>query len=145
MITYAVSAGIGLTCLVFAALFWFPGNQMLPRVTTVLVMTGVAGLTTTWAGEQAGGALGTVTRLMDQITLDMVDARISGLIAFALVFIVGLQLWRRTVSVITLVAAALLPLLTRSATGDLGNGVRQIVTGIVQFFGGLIGSVTGLG
>src|SRR5689334_5602988 len=95
--TYAVTAGTGLACLAIAALLWFIGNRMLPRVTTVLVMTGVAGLVTTWAGEQATGAIGTITKAIDTITVEKLDAKVSGLIALAALFIVGVHLWRRQV------------------------------------------------
>ncbi|MBC9000532.1 hypothetical protein [Micromonospora aurantiaca (nom. illeg.)] len=143
--TYAVSAGAGLACLVIATLLWTVGNRMLPRVTTVLVMTGVSGLITTWAGEQADGAVGSITKLIDKLTMDKLDAKVSGLIALAAFFVVAVHMWRKQVDWITLAAAALLPLAVRSATGDFGDGLEQLVKGITEFVGSIVGSFTGTG
>ncbi|MEU3455560.1 hypothetical protein ABZ671_18460 [Micromonospora sp. NPDC006766] len=141
--TYAVSAGVGVACLVIAALFWFIGNRMLPRLTTCLVMTGVAGLITTWAGETASGAIGSITKLIDKLTLSKLDAKVSGLIALVAVFILVIHLWRKQVGWLTLAAAALLPIAVRSATGDLGDGLHTLVQGITDFFASLVGPLTG--
>lgn len=140
---YAVSATVGLVCLIASVLLWTIGNRMLPRLTVLLILTGVAGLTSTWAGRQAGGAIGTANGVLDGVTVDLFGARVSSFVAFILAFIVGVQLYRKQVGTLTLFAAALLPIAVRGATGDMGSALANVVAGIARFVGGLVATLTG--
>lgn len=135
MTQYAISATAGMFLLIMAGLLWFVGNQMLPRLTAVLVAIGVAGIVTTGAGDTANSTLVTINRVIDKFTVDTVDTRVSGFIAFIAGFIVIAHIKRRSVSTLTLAAAALFPLALRASTGDLGDGLRSLFAGLVNVVG----------
>ncbi|MEU7802699.1 hypothetical protein AB0B10_25905 [Micromonospora arborensis] len=142
-VAFGLSAGTGLVCLIAAALQWFVNDRKTPRLVALLVMVGVACLTTTWAGETAGGLVGKATGLMDSFTVDRFDATVSGFAAAVLLFVLGVCFRKKRIEPWTLVVAALIPLALRSAGGDLGDGAVTVVKTIVQVVGGIVGTVAG--
>lgn len=140
---YGYSAGTGLACLGLAAFFWLILGRKLPRLTALLVLSGVALLITTWAGKTAQGFVGKANALIDSFTVDLVDSSVAGLIALFAAMTLGALLWQKKVDWLTLGLAALVPLAARSATGDFGEVVRTVIEVVVDFFGSIVGTLAG--
>jgi hypothetical protein len=127
--TQAVSATVGLVCLVAAGLIWTVGNRHTPRLVVALVITGMVGLTSTTFGgwsRQIMAWLNTTDRLTGRLT----GVVVVGLVAAVALYVLVIHVRRNSIGNKTLVSAAIVPLAVTSIPGPIGAAAVTLVSAI---------------
>lgn len=150
-ITSAVSATIGVICLVAALLFWKIGQKHTPRLTVLLVLTGFAGFLSTPAGGWIRSGIDWFNNLLGQLASSIigpshVNATVIGLIvAASAVYVLVIHLKNKSVDKNTFGAAAITPFMVAAIPGPIGAAAVTVVTALTSAIGLAVASAFGLG
>ncbi len=143
-VSAAVTASVGLVCLVAAALIWTVGRRHTPRLTLALVITGMVGLAGTQVGSWGRTAVGWANNLLGQVAGRLTGTVVAGLLAAALFYVVVTHVWRRDIDTKTLVAGGVLPLAVTSVPGSIGAVMSTGVFMVANTMGWAVGALFGL-
>ena len=146
----AVSATVGVICLVAALLFWKVGQKHTPRLTALLVLTGFAGFMATPAGGWIRSAIDWFNNLLGQIASQIlgpqhVNAIVVGLItAGAALYMLVVHLKNRSIDGKTFGAAAVTPFTIAAIPGPIGSAAMSVVTAVTSAIGYGVASMFGM-
>lgn len=128
--TQAVSATVGLVCLVAAALIWTVGARHTPRLVVALVITGMVGLASTPFGGWARQVVDWLSTTTNRVTGRLTGVVVVGLVAAIALYVLAIHVHRRTIDNKTLVSAAIVPLAVTSIPGPIGAAAVTLVTAL---------------
>lgn len=128
--TQAVSATVGLVCLVAAGLIWTVGNRHTPRLVVALVITGMVGLGSTTFGTWARQVVGWLNQTTDRVTGQLTGVVVVGLVASIALYVLIVHLRRNSIDTKTLVSAAIVPIAVTSIPGPIGAAAVTAVTAL---------------
>lgn len=126
----AVTATVGVVCLVAAALIWTVGGRHTPRLVVALVMTGVAGIASTAAGSWLREAVGWLNTAVAGVIGRLTGAVVVGLVAAIALYVLVVHLRNRSVDNKTLVSAAIVPVAVTSIPGPIGAAAATAVSAL---------------
>jgi len=128
--TQAVSATVGLVCLVAAGLIWTVGNRHTPRLVVALVITGMTGLASTAFGNWARQVIAWLNDTTDRLTGRLTGVVVVGLVAAIALYVLIVHVRRNSVDNKTLVSAAIVPLAVSSIPGPIGAAAATAISAL---------------
>jgi hypothetical protein len=146
----AVSAAVGVICLVAALLFWKVGQKHTPRLTALLVLTGFAGFMATPAGGWIRSAITWCNNLLGTIAAQLfgaarVNALVIGLItAGTALYILAIHFKHKSIDGTTFGAAAITPFTVAAIPGPVGAAAVSVVTAVTSAIGYGVASMFGI-
>ncbi len=139
--TTAVSATVGLLCLIAAALIWTVGQKHTPRLVVVLTFVGTLGIANTVMGGWLRSAVGWVDDITGQLTGALTGAVIVGLIGMVAFYVLIVHVWKRNITTKTLIVAAVAPLAVTSIPGVVGQVAMSLTGALATATATLVGVV----
>ena len=146
----AVSATVGVICLVAAVLFWKIGQKHTPRLTALLVLTGFAGLMGTPVGGWIRSGINWFNNLLGTLASklfgpQLLDAVVIGLIPAGIaLYVLVVHVKDKSIDNKTFGAAAATPFTVAAIPGPLGAAAATVVTAIASAIGYGVASIFGL-
>jgi hypothetical protein len=141
----AVSATIGLICLIAVALIWTIGGKHTPRLCVVLTITGVVGILGTYIGKKIAQGVSYASGGVGTITQHLTGTVVAGLLGLGLLYVVVIHVKNKNVTTMTLLAAAALPVAIVTIPGPIGNLAAGLISGLTGAVGTGISTALGIG
>lgn len=145
MLQTGISAGVGVLCLVAAAILITAGSWQWPRLIVALVLTGVAGLAN---ATFAGAVQRSVTRLDGKVggfIGEWTGAAVTGVIGLTLIGLLGFWVWKNRIDIRTVGVAAAVPFTVTLIPGPLGVFLVSAVAVVPLMLGGVVAWLFGAG
>lgn len=141
----AVSAGVGLVCLVAAGVLIMAGGWQWPRLIVALVLTGSAGLVSSTVGGWAQRSITRVDGRIGSFVGQWTGAAVTGLLSVILLGVLAFWVWHGQVDTKTVGVAAAVPMTVSLIPGPLGTFAVAAVSIVPSVLGGVIAWLFGLG
>lgn len=136
-----VSAVVGATCLVAAAVIWTLGKRHTPRLVVALAITGMVGLLGTPVGRFLHNLVNRANGLLAHLTGKWLGVSVAFLGAGIVLYFVAIRVHRRQVDDRVVIAAAALPLVVTFIPGTVGALASGAVFGIANAVGYAVGAL----
>lgn len=140
----AVSAAVGIVCLIAACVLMVVGQWQWPRLIVALVMTGSAGLLSSTIGGWAQRSVTSLDRRFSSFVGQWTGAAVTGLLSLVLLAVLGFWVWHRRIDVKTIGVAAAVPMTVTLIPGPLGTFAVAVVSVIPWALGGAVAWLFGL-
>lgn len=133
----SISVTVGLMCLAAALALRTIGHKAAPRLTVLLILAAAVAIVGTPIGQMLRDAIGWADQSVASLIGHYTGAAAIGLLGFCLALVVGFDLYHRSVSNLTLGAAAALPTAAATIPGAAGQVVMAVVQAVAGVFGAL--------
>ncbi len=143
-ITTGVSLAAAVICLVAAGLMYGIGGLHHPRVAVALVVVGVAGILGTPVGGWLRDGVGWADRAVSAGTGRLFGVAVTGLVAIAAVYVLAVDLHKRSITRRTLGVAVVAPVAASTIPGVAGVAVLTVLTFVTSLVGAGIGALFGV-
>lgn len=140
-----VSAGVGLVCLVVAAVLIVAGGWQWPRLIVALVLTGSAGLLSSTIGGWVQRSVTSVDAKASGLVGQWTGVAVTGLLSLALLGFLGFWVYRGQIDAKTVAAAAVAPAAVVLIPGAVGSVLLTLLALVPSVLGAVIAFLFGLG
>lgn len=123
----AVTATVGVLCLVGALLIATVGRMQWPRVTAALVLTGSAGLLNSTIGGMIHNGVTNVDSKLGRAIGSWTGVVVTGLIGMIVIAVAGFWIYQRRIDMRTLAVTAAVPPTVTLIPGTFGTAAVTIV------------------
>ncbi len=141
----AVTASVGVLCLVGALLIATVGKMQWPRATVALVLTGVTGILNASIGPTIREGVNAADSKIGAFIGEWTGTVVTGVIAAVVLVVAGFWVYQRRINMRTLGMVALIPPTITLIPGALGTFATTAIGIVPALVGSIVAFAFGLG